>query len=142
MIPVPRLELISRATVSVAAPIVVGRTAAEERRVVDILKGRFEGRISGEVVSGGADYQRVLPDGTSYLSARYMIQTDDGALILVRNHGIRHGVIGDDPTKYYFRSTPRFEAADARYSWLNKIIALCSGVRTPDSVLLEFYEVL
>jgi hypothetical protein len=142
MIPVPRLELISRATVSVAAPIVVGKSAVDERRVVQILKGRFEGRITGEVLSGGADYQTVLSDGTSYLNARYMIRTDDGALILVRNHGIRHGIIGNDPSKYYFRSTPRFETSDHRYSWLNKIIAICSGARTPDSVLLEFYEVL
>src|SRR5262245_37816690 len=100
MIPTPRLELISRATVSVASPIVVGKTAAGERRVVEILKGRMEGKISGEILAGGADYQTVSPDGTSYLNARYMIRTDDGAVILVRNYGIRHGVIGDDPSKY------------------------------------------
>lgn len=142
MIPTPRLELISRATVSVAPPTIVGKTAAGERRVVEILKGRFEGKISGEVLAGGADYQTVLPDGTSYLNARYMIRTDDGAVILVRNYGIRHGIVGDDPSKYYFRSTPRFETAAERYLWLNKIIAICSGARTPESVLLEFYEVL
>src|SRR5262245_1465130 len=112
------------------------------RRVVQIRRGRFQGRINGEVLPGGADYQIISSDGTTYLDARYMIQTDDGAVILVRNHGIRHGVIGDDPSKYYFRSTPRFETGDERYLWLNKMIAICSGARTADAVFLDFYEVL
>jgi hypothetical protein len=43
-------------------------------------------------------------------------------------------VIGDDPSKYYFHSTPCFETGDERYLWLNKIIAICSGGRTPDAV--------
>lgn len=110
--------------------------------MVQILSGRFEGRLQGEVLPGGADIQLVAPDGTSYLDARYMVRTDDDAVILVRNSGIRHGVIGDDPSKYYFRSTPRFETGDERYAWLNKIIAVCAGARSPDCVLLDFYEVL
>ena len=140
--PIPRLERISSATVSVAPPQIVGRTPAGERRIVQILSARFEGRISGEVLPGGADYQLITPDGTSYLDARYVIRTEDGAMILVRNRGIRHGVVGDDPSQYYFRSTPHFETSDDRYSWLNKIVAVCAGARTPDSVLLDFYEVL
>jgi hypothetical protein len=140
--PAPRIELICRATIDVASPKIIGRTPTGERRVVQILLGRFDGRISGEVLPGGADYQIITPEGISYLNAHYMIRTDDGALILVRNRGIRHGVVGDDPSKYYFRSTPQFETGDERYYWLNQIIAICSGARTPSSVLLDFYEVL
>jgi len=47
-----------------------------------------------------------------------------------------------DPAKYYFRSAPSFETADERYAWLNRIVAVCSGARTIDSVILDFYEVL
>jgi hypothetical protein len=140
-VPEPRLVLFGHADVKVAPPAVIARTAAGERRIVQILSGRLDGRLNGEVLPGGADYQMITPDGISYLDARYVIRTDDGALILVRNYGIRHGVIGDDPSKYYFRSTPRFETGDERYLWLNKIIAICSGARTPDAVLLDFYEV-
>lgn len=140
-VPEPSLVLFGHAHVKVAPPEVIARTAGGERRVVRILSGRLDGRLNGEVLPGGADYQMITPDGISYLDARYVIRTDDGALILVRNYGIRHGVIGDDPSKYYFRSTPRFETGDERYLWLNKIIAICSGARTPDAVLLHFYEV-
>jgi hypothetical protein len=140
--PTPRLELLSHAVIAVGPPETLGRTAAGEQRVVHIIRGRFEGRLTGEVLPGGADYQNVAPDGLSSLEARYSIRTDDAAVILVRNSGIRHGVIGDDPSKYYFRSTPRFETEDERYLWLNRIIAVCAGARTKDSVLLDFYEVL
>ena len=46
-----------------------------------------------------------------------------------------------DPAKYYFRASPTFETGDKRYSWLNRIICVCSGVRTREEVLLDFYEV-
>ncbi len=137
----PHLEWISRASVSVTMPEVIGRVAMGERRVVRILSGTFEGRINGKIQPGASDFQIVAPDGTSYLDARYVIRTNDDALILVHNVGIRHGVIGDDPSKYYFRSTPRFETGDPRYSWLNKIVAVCSGARAPEAVFLDFYEV-
>jgi len=140
--PKPRLELISHAVVRVAPPEIVGRTPAGERRVVRILQGRLEGRLNGEVLPGGADYQLITPDGVSYLDARYVIRAGNGALILVRNSAVRHGVIGNDPSQYYFRGTPRFETGDEQHSWLNKIIAVCSGARTPDEVILDYYEVL
>ena len=46
-----------------------------------------------------------------------------------------------DPSAYYFRTTPRFETGDERYAWLNNAIAISSGVRAGDSVLLDCYLV-
>jgi hypothetical protein len=148
----PHLRLFSQATVQVAAPLEFGRTPLGERRMVSILSGKFEGRLNAEVVPGGADWQLITEDGANYLEARYTLKTTDGALILVQNRGIRFaapevlallysGAIVD-PTKYYFRSTPTFETSTDRYSWLNRMIAVCSGARTKDAVLLDFYEVL
>jgi hypothetical protein len=120
--------------------------------MVPILSGRFEGELEGRILAGGADWQVATEDGITYLEARYSIETPDGAMILVHNRGIRHGspeilaklFSGEvvDPSKYYFRSTPSFETSDERYAWLNKIVAVCSGARTKDAVLLDFYEVL
>ena len=107
--------------------------------------------MRGEIVPGGADWQIVTPDGTALLEARYTLKTDDGALIYVRNTGVRHGppevlaaiARGEqvDPIKYYFRATPTFETGDQNYEWLNRILCVCSGVRTKEEVLLDFYEV-
>jgi hypothetical protein len=123
-----------------------------ERRIIPIIGGRFEGlRMRGEILPGGADWQTVAADGTAILEARYTMRTDDNALIYVRNTGLRHGppavlaaiARGEqvDPSKYYFRATPTFETGDKKYAWLNRIIAVCSGVRTKEEVLLDFYEV-
>ena len=85
------------------------------------------------------------------LEARYTVRTDDGALVYVRNLGLRHGPAevmeriqrGEavDPAEYYFRSTPRFEAGDARYAWLNRILAVGSGARLANEVHLDIYAV-
>ena len=148
----PTLELLARVRADVEQPQVLGRTLAGERRVVPIAGGEIEGpRLRGEILPGGADWQVVYDDGTAVLEARYTVRTDDGALVYVRNLGLRHGpddvmerirrgeVV--DPAEYYFRSTPRFEAGDERYTWLNRILAVGSGARLANEVHLDIYAV-
>jgi Protein of unknown function (DUF3237) len=33
------------------------------------------------------------------------------------------------------------ETGDKKYAWLNRLLCICSGVRTKEEVLLDFYEV-
>ena len=150
--PTPRLELLCHVAVKIGAPQMIGAVLTGERRIIPITGGRFEGaKMRGEILSGGADWQIVAADGTAMLEARYTLRTDDGALIYVRNNGFRHGppevlaaiARGEqvDPIKYYFRASPTFETGDKKYAWLNRIICVCSGVRTKEEVLLDFYEV-
>jgi len=129
-----------------------GQTPYGERRVIDILGGRVEGpRLKGKILPG-ADWQIVRPDGVTDLTARYGIETDDGARILVRSDGLRHGapeVIAAlargeavDPSRYYFRTVMRFETAEPTLVWLNRILALATGAREKFSVRLAVYEIL
>jgi hypothetical protein len=129
-----------------------GRTPYGERRVIDILGGRVEGaRFSGRILPG-ADWQIVWGDGTADLTARYGIETEAGARVLVRSEGLRHGPAdvlaalarGEavDPSRYYFRTVMRFEAAHASVDWLNRIIAIARGTRDKNAVRLDVYEVL
>jgi hypothetical protein len=150
--PKPELEPIFQARVAVAAPRVLGRVSAGERRIVDITGGEVSGpKLAGRVLPGGADWQIVRADGTAVLEARYTIETSDGALVYVRNYGYRHGPAevlariarGEDvdPALYYFRSSPVFETAAPEHAWLNRTVAVCSAVRTRDRVILDFYAV-
>ncbi len=150
--PIPRLEPLCHVAVKIGAPQMIGAVLTGERRIIPITGGRFEGvKMRGEILSGGADWQIIVADGTALLEARYTLKTDDGALIYVKNSGFRHGppealaaiARGEqvDPTKYYFRASPTFETGDKKYAWLNRIICVCSGVRTKEEVLLDFYEV-
>jgi hypothetical protein len=61
--------------------------------VVGVVSGgRFEGlRLSGRVLQGGSDWQRVLPDGSLRLDCRIVLETIEGALIAMTYRGVRAG---------------------------------------------------
>jgi Protein of unknown function (DUF3237) len=145
-------EPIFRLHAELAEILPLGQTPYGERRIINILGGRVEGRLNGRILPGGADWQIIRRDGVADLKARYTIETDAGARILVASDGLRHGppdVIARlargedmDPALYYFRTVMRFETADASVAWLNRILALARGVREPRAVRLDVYEVL
>ena len=130
-----------------------GPTPYGDRRVINILGGRVEGpRLSGRVLPGGADWQIVRPDGVADIQARYTIEAEGGARVLVSSEGLRHGpadVIAQlgrgesvDPARYYFRTMMRFETADRDLAWLNCILAIARGAREAMAVRLDVFEVL
>jgi len=135
-----------------ATPQELGETPQGRRRIIGITGGRFSGeRLSGRVLPGGADWQVIRADGVADLDARYTLETEDGALIYVRNRGYRHGPAevlkklssGEnvEPSLYYMRTTPRFETGDARYAWLNRIVCVATGARRAAAVELEVFEI-
>ena len=147
-----RLEPLLKADITLAPPQELGESPLGRRRIINITGGSFRGeRLSGKVLPGGADWQVIRSDGVADLDARYTLETSDGALIYVHNHGYRHGpaeVIKDlslgkemDPSLYYMRTTPLFETGDARYAWLNRLICVGTGARRKSSVHLEIFEV-
>jgi len=130
----------------------LGPTPYGERRIIGISGGSVRGpRLKGRVLPGGADWQIIRSDGAADIQARYTIESDAGARILVSSEGLRHGPPevmerlgrGDsvDPSQYYFRTAMRFETADASLGWLNRILAVARGIREPRSVRLDVFEV-
>jgi hypothetical protein len=149
----PKLEFVFEARVEIAMPIDLGITRAGHRRVIPITGGSFEGpRISGKVIEGGADWQILHPDGAADLEAKYTLHTDDAALILVTNRGMRRGSpevlkrlnAGErvDPDELYFRTYTTFETSAPQYQWLADSVCVGSGERYPDGVVVRFYQVL
>jgi hypothetical protein len=128
----------------------LGRTPYGERRVIGILGGTVHGPKLNRPDSG-ADWQIIRSDGAADIKARYTIETQGGALIMVTSEGLRHGPAdvmeklarGDtvDPAHYYFRTVMRFETADPSLDWLNRILAVAKGQREPRAVRLDVYEV-
>jgi len=148
-----RLEPMFRATITLAPPQELGEAPLGRRRIIPITGGSIAGnRLKGRVLPGGADWQVVRADGVADLDARYTVEAEDGALIYVRNRGLRHGppeVLAQlargedvDPGLYYMRTQPWFETGDARYAWLNRTICVGTGARRRDRVELDFFEVL
>jgi hypothetical protein len=132
--------------------IAIGQTPSAFRRIGVIQGGSFEGqRLSGEVVTGN-DWQAVRTDSCSKLDVRLVLRTIDGELIAMTYTCLRAGppnVIekldkGEevDPGSYYFRMNPMFETSSKKYDWMNRIIAVGTGVRLPDGPVYSIFEVL
>jgi hypothetical protein len=139
--------------IDVAPPSIVGMTPGYDRRIGEITGGTFEGeRLRGKFRSGGSDWQSLRSDGAITINVRLVMETDDGALIGLRYRGIRHGpkeVIdrlarGEvvNPNEYYFRVTPWFETAHAKYDWLNRVIAVAIGHRLPQGPIYNVFELV
>lgn len=148
----PALEFICEVKAAVRAPVVVGQTPGGLRRIVEIVEGSFEGPLlRGTILPGGADWQILRTDGVAELHAHYVLKTDDGVLIQVRNRGLRHGpeavlrriAEGErvDPVEYYFRAAPVFDAPEGRYEWLNRSVFVATAARYAESVVVRIFRV-
>jgi hypothetical protein len=130
------------------------------RGAVYVDSGVVEGpRLNGAVVPGsGGDWALFRPDGVLSFDARYMLQADDGTLILLKNRGylwgrrpdvmprIRDWIFGGGPSvdhaEYYLRSHPTFEVEAGQHDWLMRHVIVGVGERKSDGNLLRYYAVL
>ncbi|MGE3990756.1 DUF3237 domain-containing protein [Pseudorhodoplanes sp.] len=145
-------EPILRIHAELADILQFGPTPIGERRVINILGGTVAGKLTGKILPGGADWQFIRTDGAAHVEARYTIQADSGAFVLVYSEGIRHGppevlarlMTGEavDPSLYYFRTCMRFETGARELDWMNRIIAIARGTREKNAVKLDVFEVL
>jgi hypothetical protein len=129
----PRLDWCLTIDVLLGPEQLLGRIEAGERIDYPIIGGRFTGPgLTGEVLTGGADNFLMRNDGIGVLDAVYRLQTDDGAVIGIRNRGLwvpdERGLAklaaGGEPAadELYCRCTPVFDAPAGRYDWLNRQI--------------------
>lgn len=110
---------------STAAVQTIGAAPHGTRLTFPIVGGSFDGdRLRGKVLPGGGDWVIKRADGVLELDLRITLETDDGALIHMTFDGLRDDAAPGGP---YFRTLPRFETADARYSFLNRLLAVGSG---------------
>jgi hypothetical protein len=141
-------------TMKLAPALELGETPAGKRRVFTVSSGQFIGdRLRGEVLpQAGSDLLLVRQDGSSQQDVRLILQTDDGALILMTYRGVRHAseevnakIARGEPvpsTDYYLRTAPFFETSSSKYAWLNKMVSVAVGERHGDGVTYEVFEIL
>src|SRR5437867_5384581 len=118
----------------------IGAVPYGRRATFPITGGSFEGaRLRGKVLPGGDDWTVKRSDGVVELDLRITLETDDGALIHMTFEGIR-----DDgaPGAPYFRTVPRFETAEPKYSFLNRLLAVGTGEIRADGPVHVIEELL
>jgi uncharacterized protein DUF3237 len=153
LLPDPSLTRIYRLEATVGEPFDFGDVAQGRRRIVPLTGGTFAGpELNGKLLSGtSADWQTVLPDGTTLGDIRYTLQTDEGDLLYVQSRSVRHGSAdvlarlarGEDvdASEYTFRTSTQIETAATALDWLNKGIFISVGGRRPGAVIYETYLV-
>ncbi|BCJ97915.1 DUF3237 domain-containing protein [Anaerocolumna chitinilytica] len=109
-------------------------------RVIPITGGTVSGKITGEVISGGADWNTEKAGQCSHAFAKYLLRTDDGEYIAIENEGIiAHG------SDSFIKTSPRFTAdKNGKYAWLNQ--GVYAGSLQPGegkiSVVIRIYRLL
>jgi hypothetical protein len=130
------------------------------RGAVYIADGSVEGpRLKGRVLPGsGGDWSLFRPDGVLSMDARYMLEADDGTLILLHNRGYLWGRTpdvmprmrawmfeGGPPVRFeefYLRTAPSFEVAKGRHDWLMRHVFVGVGDRFVDGNVIRYFALL
>lgn len=157
----PRLEFAMEVRLSFPTVQMIPNTPmGGNRGAVYVTEGTFEGpRLRGKAVPhSGGDYAYFRPDDVAMLDARYMLEEEDGTLILLNNKGFLWGRKPDTMEKlrdwafnggppvpheeYYLRSNPTFETSIGKHDWLTKHVFIGVGERRSDGNRLRYYALV
>lgn len=131
----------------------IGDTPLGWRGIYPVNGGTFVGpKLKGKVMPDGADWVVRRADGVTLIDVRLGLLTDDGATIAMAYTGLlamTESAAGRfrrrEPVAYeetYIRTTPRFETADPRYAWLNRLIAVANGGPPGASATYQVFAIL
>lgn len=147
----PTLEKITEIHVAIAAPVELGSRQDGRRRFIPITGGHAEGKLAGEVLPYGGDWQTLMPDGSAILHARYFLRLTNGEHVEVDNFGHRHGPeavmqrlnSGEavDPADYYFVTRPQLSTQSQEHAWLNRTLFTAKAERYDDRVVVHVYAI-
>ncbi|KAL7915306.1 hypothetical protein GGI35DRAFT_178183 [Trichoderma velutinum] len=119
----PSLNYLGFMNLTLGPPLVAGDDGLGRQATVPITGGTVRGsRVTGKVLSVGADYGSFDATGFYHPDARLNIQTNDGAFIYVQLYGVQ---LANDQGQPDTRGIVRvkYEAGDTNYTWLNSVAA-------------------
>lgn len=130
----------------------IGATPAGHRSIAPVQGGSFSGgRLQATVLPGGNDWVITRPDGSMAIDVRLTLLTPDGAHIYLGYQGTlrltpeaaqkmrRMEQISD--ANIALKTVLKFETGDARYSWLNDVLAVSIGTQSPAGPVYEVFEI-
>ncbi|CAK7234136.1 hypothetical protein SBRCBS47491_008846 [Sporothrix bragantina] len=124
----PTLSFLYSINISMSAPQDIGTTPTGSRGILPIIGGTFAGpKLSGNVTAG-LDWGLTDSKGTFSPEAVYVLETTDGARIMVTERGRAPNV------------NIQFDTGSANYSWLNTAVAYASGGPTAGGVSLDVWQ--
>ncbi|MCP5146190.1 MAG: DUF3237 domain-containing protein [Gammaproteobacteria bacterium] len=127
------------------------------RGAVYLDGGSFQGpKLRGRAVpDSGGDYAMFRPDDVLSFDARYLLEEDDGTMIVIYNAGylwgrqpdtmakIREWIFNNGPevphSEYYLRAFPRFEVQSGKHDWLMRHVFIGVGERLQHGNRFRYY---
>lgn len=134
----PELEYVGTYDAKLKPPLETGGPFGT-RMIFEAIGGEFRAVSGerGELLTGGADWLLVGPDGYGRLDVRAQVRMEDGAIIFVQylgviemNEAVGNAMENGTATNFddhYFRTTPRFETSDPKYAWLQQGVFIGQG---------------
>lgn len=125
-------------TLKVGTPLFLADTPRGTRVIVELSECTLVGdRINAHQKGTAAgEWLNLDANGLGTVDVRFVLETDDGALILVQYNGRIDTRGGSRPV-----SAPLFDTGDERYRWLAQLQAVGKGVLDGDTLTYEVYEV-
>jgi len=130
------------------------------RGAVYLDSGTIKGpKLNGKAVpNSGGDYALFRPDDVLSFDARYMLQENDGTLIMIYNKGYLWGRYSDTMVKirkwifekgpvvpetdYYLRAFPTFEVEKGKHDWLMRHVIVGVGKRKEAGNTVRYYALV
>ena len=142
--------------VTLKKPLNIGQSHVGHRIIFDVESCYFERKkLNGTLKPSGGDWLLLHPDGSLTLDVRVCLETDDKALIYMSYKGrwvipehLQQQVLSADTfnqvdkDEYYLRNLIMFETSDKRYQWLNELVSVSQGFRTPAGISYHVMAVL
>lgn len=117
----------------------IGETPEGLRRYAVVGEGKFVGpAIHATVLPGGSDALLCTSDDARRPDVRFLMRTDDDAMILVTYQGVR---VLEEGKEDYWRCHATFQTAAPKYDWMNRIVTVGRGRVDGDGVAYEFFQV-
>jgi hypothetical protein len=151
----PKLEYVFQIRVNFASRTQVGNLPNGVRRgYTPTSGGEISGpRLTGRVVpDSGGDFASWWPNGVVEFNAQYLLEATDGTLIVIKNRGFRHAppdvlkrmeaLEPVDPSEYYMRIAPIFEAPIGPHDWLGRTVFVGAADRRADHSVFRYFAVM
>lgn len=134
------VEFLFRMEATVGSATAVSAGPQGSRLIFGVSGGHFKGpRLEGDLVVGpGSEWATQRADGSVKADVRLVLQTRDGASILMTYNGIAN--VQDGKSRVI--TGPLFETGDERYTWLNAVQAVGLGEPIEGGVGYDVYRVL
>lgn len=131
-----KLEEIATVHVMINEPIIDLKNESVSKVMIP-FSGTVSGPyLNGVILPGGIDTQTIDSSNIVRLSARYIVQLDDGEKVFIENNGVMYG-IGEGK---YFKCIPTFVTSSKQYSWLNTDIFVGTVEETKSGIDIIIYR--